>query len=77
MPGWHGSVFLILLAMHGDTTGEAIVATIDEDGGEEFEGAKHIYEDTNVMQSLKDGEAVFTWSSKERDQVLQQAKKFV
>ena len=40
--------------MHGDTTGEANVATIDEDGGEEPGGAEDIYEDTNVMQFLKD-----------------------
>ena len=75
--GWHGSVFLGLLAMHGDITGEAIVATIDEDGGKESEGAKDIYEDTNVMQFLKDGEAVSTWFPKVRGRVLQRAKRFV
>ena len=63
--------------MHEDTTEEAIVATIDEDGGEESEGAKDVYEDTNVMQFLKDGEAVSSWTSKKRDRVLQRAKRFV
>jgi hypothetical protein len=43
LPGWHCSIFLCLLAMHGDTTGEATVATVDADGGEESEGAKDIF----------------------------------
>ena len=49
LPGWHGLIFFNLLAMHGDTTEEAIVATIDEDGGEESGGAMDIYKDANVM----------------------------
>jgi hypothetical protein len=61
--GWHYSAFLCLLAMHGDTTGEATVATVDTD--------------EDVMLYLKAGETKATWSSKERDRVLQQAKRFV
>ena len=77
LPGWHCSAFLCLLAMHGNTTGEATVATVDADGGEESEGAKDIFEDEDVMLYLKVGEMKATWSSKERDQVLQQAKRFM
>jgi hypothetical protein len=56
LPGWHCFAFLCLLAMHGDTTGEAIVATVDADGGEESRGAKDIFEDEDVMLYLKAGE---------------------
>jgi hypothetical protein len=75
--GWHCSAFLCLLAMHGDTTGEATVATVDADGGEESEGAKDIFEDEDVMLYLKVRETKATWSSKEKDRVLQRAKWFV
>ena len=34
------------------------------------QGVKDNYEDLNVMQFLKDGEAVSTWSIKKRDRVL-------
>ena len=63
--------------MHGNTTGEAIVITIDADGGEESGGAKDIFEDEDVMLYLKAGETKATSFSKERDRVLQQAKQFV
>jgi hypothetical protein len=77
LPGWHCSVFFCLLAMNGDTTEEAIVATVDTDDGEEFGGAKDIFEDVDVMKYLKDRELKVTWSTKERDRVLQCAKRFV
>jgi hypothetical protein len=77
LPGWHCSTFLCLLVMHGDTTEEAIVATVDEDGGEESGGAKDIFEDVDVMKYLKEGEVRATWSTKERNRVLQCAKRFV
>jgi hypothetical protein len=54
--GWHCSTFLCLLVMHGDTSKEAIVATVDENGGEESKGAKDIFEDMDVMKYLKKGE---------------------
>jgi hypothetical protein len=76
LPGWHCCA-LCLLAMHGDTTGEAIVTTVDADGGEDSGGAKDIFEDEDVMLYLKAGETKATWSSKERDRVLQRAKRFV
>jgi hypothetical protein len=76
-PGWHCSAFLCLLAMNGDTTEEATVATVDADDGEESGGAKDIFEDVDVMKYLKDGEVKVTWSTKERDRVLQCAKRFV
>jgi hypothetical protein len=63
--------------MHGDTTEEATMATIDEDGDEESRGAKDIFEDVDVMKYLKEGEVKATWSTKERDWVLQRAKQFV
>jgi hypothetical protein len=75
--GWHCFAFLCLLAMHGDTTGEATLATVDADGGKESGGAKSIFDDEDVMLYLKSGKTKATWSSKERDQVLQQAKWFV
>jgi hypothetical protein len=68
---------LYLLAMNGDTIGEAIVATVDADDGEESGGAKDIFEDVDVMKYLKDKEVKVTWSTKERDRVLQRAKQFV
>jgi hypothetical protein len=77
LPGWHCSAFLCLLAMNGDTTGKAIVATVDADDGEESGGAKDIFEDVDVMKYLKDEEVKVTWSTKERDRVLQCAKRFV
>jgi hypothetical protein len=77
LPGWHCSAFLCLLALNGDTTGEATVATVDADDGEEFGGAKDIFEDVDVMKYLKDGEVKVTWSTKERDRVLPRAKRFV
>jgi hypothetical protein len=77
LPGWHCSAFLYLLAMNGDTTGEATVATVDADDGEESGGAKDIFEDVDVMKYLKDKEVKVTWSTKERDRVLQRAKQFV
>jgi hypothetical protein len=77
LPGWHYSAFLYLLAMHGDTTGEATVATVDADDGEESGGTKDIFEDVDVMKYLKDGEVKVTWFTKERDRVLQRAKWFV
>jgi hypothetical protein len=46
---------LYLLAMNGDITGEATVATVDADDGEESGGAKDIFEDVDVMKYLKDG----------------------
>jgi hypothetical protein len=76
-PGWHCSAFLCLLVMNGDTTREATVATVDADDGEESGGAKDIFEDVDVMKYLKDGEIKVTWSTKERDRVLQCAKRFV
>jgi hypothetical protein len=76
-PGWHCSAFLYLLAMNGDTTEEATVATVDANDGEESGGAKDIFEDVDVMKYLKDGEVKVTWSTKERDRVLQHAKRFV
>jgi hypothetical protein len=60
LPGWHCSTFLYLLVMHGDTTKEATVATVDEDGGEESGGAKDIFEDVDVMKYLKEGEVKAT-----------------
>jgi hypothetical protein len=77
LPGWHFSAFLCLMAMNGDTTGEATVATVDADDGEESGGAKDIFEDVDVMKYLKDGEVKVTWSTKERDRVMQRAKRFV
>jgi hypothetical protein len=77
LPRWYCSAFLCLLAMHGNTTGEAIVATIDADGGEESGGTIDIFEDEDVMLYLKAGETKATWSSKERNRVLQRAKRFV
>jgi hypothetical protein len=70
VPRWHFSAFLYLLAMNGDTTGEAIVAKVDADDGKESGGAKDIFEDVDVMKYLKDGEVKVTWSTKERDRVL-------
>jgi hypothetical protein len=75
--GWHCSTFLCLLVMHGDTTEEATVATVDVDGSEDFGGVKDIFEDVDVMKYLKEGEVNATWSTKERDWVLQRAKWFV
>jgi hypothetical protein len=63
--------------MHGDTTGEATVVTVDVDGGEDSGGTKDIFEDEDVMLYLKVGETKATWSSKERDRVQQQAKRLV
>jgi hypothetical protein len=63
--------------MHGDTTGEVTVNTVDADGGEDSEGAKDIFEDEDVMLYLKAGETKATWSSKKRNWVLQRAKQFV
>jgi hypothetical protein len=70
LPGWHCSAFLCLLAMNGDTTGEATVATVDVDDGEESRGAKDIFEDVDVMKYLKDGEVKVTWSTKERNRFV-------
>jgi hypothetical protein len=67
LPGWHCSTFLCLLVMHGDTTRDATVATVNEDGGKESGGAKDIFEDVDVMKYLKEGEVKTTWSTKERD----------
>jgi hypothetical protein len=44
---------------------------------EDSRGAKDIFEDKDVMLYLKAGETKATWSSKERDRVLQRAKRFV
>jgi hypothetical protein len=77
LSGWHCSALLCLLAMNGDTTEEATVATVDADGGEESEGAKDIFEDEDVMLYLKAGKMKANWSSKERDRILQRAKRFV
>jgi hypothetical protein len=52
LPGWHCSAFLCLLAMNGNTTGEATVATVDVDDDEESGGAKDIFEDVDVMKYL-------------------------
>jgi hypothetical protein len=77
LPGWHCFVFLCLLVMNEDTTGEATVAMVDADDGEESGGAKDIFEDVDVMKYLKDGEVKATWSTKWRDRVLQRTKRFV
>jgi hypothetical protein len=77
LPGWHCFVFLCLLVMNEDTTGEATVAMVDADDGEESGGAKDIFEDVDVMKYLKDGEVKVTWSTKWRDRVLQRTKRFV
>jgi hypothetical protein len=77
LPGWHCSTFLCLLVMHGDTTEEATVTTVDADGGEDSGGVKDIFEDVDVMNYLKEGEVKATWSTKERDRVLQRAKRFM
>jgi hypothetical protein len=77
LPGWHCSTFLCLLVMHGNSIEEATVAMVDEDGGEEFGSAKDIFEDVDVMKYLKEGEVKATWSTKERDWILQRAKRFV
>jgi hypothetical protein len=77
LPRWHCSTFFCLLVMHGDTTEEATVATVDEDGGEESGGAKDIFEDVDMMKYLKEGEVKATWSTKKRDRVLQHAKWFM
>ena len=54
------------------------MATIDGEGGKEFEGIKDIFDDVIVMKYLKEGELVATMSAKERNQILQQqTKKFV
>jgi hypothetical protein len=50
---------------------------VDADDGEESRGAKDIFEDVDVMKYLKDGEVKVTWSTKERDRVLQRVKRFV
>jgi hypothetical protein len=63
--------------MNGDTTGEATMATVDADDGEESGGAKDIFEDMVVMKYLKYGEAKVMWSTKERNRVLQRAKWFL
>jgi hypothetical protein len=44
--------------MHGDTTEEATVATVDADGSEEYGGAKDIFEDEDVMMYLKAGDVM-------------------
>jgi hypothetical protein len=66
-PRWHCFAFLCLLVMNKDTTGEATVATVDADDGEESGGAKDIFEDVDVMKYLKDGKVKVMWSTKERD----------
>jgi hypothetical protein len=63
--------------MNGDTTREATVAAVDADDGEESGGAKDIFEDVDVVKYLKDEEVKVMWSTKERDRVLQRAKRFV
>lgn len=77
LPGWHSATYLSLLAMNGDVTKEAIVATVDADGGEEFGGAKDIFEDEDVMKYLKHGELATTMSAKEKDRIQQRAKRFM
>jgi hypothetical protein len=42
--------------MHGNTTEDATVATVDEDGIKESRGAKDIFEYVDVMKYLKEGE---------------------
>jgi hypothetical protein len=50
---------------------------VDADGGEDSRGVKDIFEDVDVIKYLKAGEVKATWSTKERDRVLQCAKQFV
>jgi hypothetical protein len=71
LPGWHCSTFLCLLAMHGDTTGEATVATIDADRGEDSGGAKDIFEDDDVMLYLKAGEMNFDANTRGQSEIDQ------
>jgi hypothetical protein len=47
--------------MHGDTTGEATIATVDADEGDKSGGARDIFEDVDVMKYLKDGDVKATW----------------
>jgi hypothetical protein len=53
------------------------MAMVDADDGEESGGAKDIFDDVDVMKYLKDREVKVTWSTKERDRVLQCAKRFM
>jgi hypothetical protein len=58
--GWHYSTFLFVLVMHGDTTEEATMATVDVEGGEDSRGIKDIFEDVDVIKYLKAGEVKAT-----------------
>jgi hypothetical protein len=53
--------------MHGNTTEDATVATVDEDGIKESRGAKDIFE-YEIFERRRIKSA---WCTKERDQVLQ------
>jgi hypothetical protein len=69
--GCHCSTFFCLLEIHGDTTKDATVVMVDEDGDEESGGTRDIFEDGDVMKYLKVGEMKSSRSTKERDWILQ------
>lgn len=74
--GWHVSAFLSNLAPSGDFTVGLDVLVVEEDFGEESMGAKNIYKDRLVMIYVKSKTFKGVFSTKEKDQILQQAKRF-
>lgn len=80
VPGWHASAFLCILAAEGQV-GPATGMTIDQvsedpEASNEQGGAKDIHEDSVVLDYLRTGDTATTVTAKERDQILQRAKRF-
>ncbi|KAL3688002.1 hypothetical protein R1sor_014311 [Riccia sorocarpa] len=80
VPGWHASAFLCMLATPSQfvslSSQQVDVATPMDEDGELLASQRDIHDDVMVMEYLRTGIVVSTASTKERDHVLQRAKRF-
>ncbi|CAM6082514.1 unnamed protein product [Calypogeia fissa] len=80
VPGWHALAYLCLLVEDGYNAFASVVElkgdAMDPESSEDSTGGRDVYEDAVVMHYLRTGVVVGIVGAKERDRILQRAKRF-
>ena len=79
VPGWHASAYLCLMASSGVEDPDS-TSTVTKDAflvdGEDQDGSHDIYMDERVLEYLQTGQVTSTVDARERDRILQRARRF-
>ena len=80
VPGWHAVAFLCLLAIkaYAEPSDDIIGNTrpIDSETSGELGESKDVYIDSRVLSYLQTGELTTGLTTKDKDRILQRAKRF-